>query len=147
MDVPHPLITCNRCQCLLDGIAYRTACFHLLCTSCAKESFEEGVTCSVCSTVLSKGDVNEVTIGVPSQSNVMDQLFQALLCDLQSENLVDNLSKIRSAAEEVEKFMFTQLSHEAKQQLEARKTISRDKTVLEHQLVCFCPFIDIFAFS
>ena len=137
MDVSHqhPLITCNRCQCVVDGIAYRTACFHLLCTTCAKESFSEGVTCSVCSTVLSKGDVKEVTVGVPNQSNVVDQLFQAVLCDLQSENLIDNLYKIRLATAEIEQFVCTQLYHEANQQLEARKAVLRDKTAFEHQLV------------
>lgn len=129
------VVSCNRCHSSVDGIAYRTACFHLFCPTCAKESFADGVTCSVCSTVLSKGDVKEVTIGVTSQLNAADVLFQLAYSDPQAEGLIANLHQIRMASADIEQFICTQLLHDANRQLEARKTVMREKAALDQQMV------------
>jgi hypothetical protein len=145
-------VTCNRCGTGVDGIAYRTACFHLLCPSCAKEAFQHGVTCSVCNSVLSKGDVKEITVGVPAQYGAADALFQLVYGEgTTTDAVIRGLSNVRLAAANVEQFVCTQLLHDAAVQLEARRATTRDKAALENQLVravfhfCFFTLIQFHA--
>jgi hypothetical protein len=84
-------LSCNSCHANVDGIAYRTSCLHLLCPACAKLSFVDGHTCSICSTVLSKGEVKETVIGTSAQIEMSDSLYQIAFSTADLRNILGNL--------------------------------------------------------
>ena len=57
------VICCNVCRNAVDGMAFRTSCFHLLCPMCAQESFQNGHKCPICNKTLEQQDVHEMTLG------------------------------------------------------------------------------------
>lgn len=130
-------LSCNSCHSQIEGIAYRTSCLHLLCPACAKHSFADGRTCVVCSSVLSKGKVKEVVIGVAAQVEISSSLFQMAFATANLGSIVDNLDSMRHAFAELENLVSTQLLLEASQlQGSARKAL-QDNEILHDQLVRF----------
>ena len=136
MKINHPTLSCNSCRSHVDGIAYRTTCLHLLCPTCAKNSFADGHTCSICSTVLLKGEVKEAVIGVSRQTDVTDSLFQIAFSKTCLGDIVENLHGLRLAFAELEKFVSSQLLLEAAQQQEASMKEFDENKRLCIQLVC-----------
>ena len=135
MEISHPPLSCNSCRSHVDGIAYRTSCLHLLCPTCAKNSFAAGHTCVICSTVLSKGEVTEAVIGVSGQINVADSLFQIAFSKASLGGIVENLHGMRLAFAELENFVSAQLLFEAGQHQEASMKEFSDNKNLCNQLV------------
>jgi hypothetical protein len=111
----NPALSCNSCRSHVDGIAYRTACLHLLCPTCAKSCFANGHTCTICRTVLSKGDVKEAVIGVSAQVDIDDAFFQMAFSTINLSDLVENLNRMRQAFAQLENFVSTQLLLETSQ--------------------------------
>jgi hypothetical protein len=128
-------LSCNSCHAHVDGIAYKTNCLHLLCPTCAKESFADGHTCAICSTVLSKGEVKEAVIGVSAQVEVADSLFQIAFSTADLGDVVGNLNCMRLAFAQLENFVSTQLLFEASLQRESTMKVVQDNGDLRNQLV------------
>jgi hypothetical protein len=129
------IVSCNFCNNSVDGVAYRTACSHLLCPGCAKNSFVDGHTCIICGAVLSKGEVREAVIGVSAQLDVTDSLFQVAFSRTDFADIIENLQSMRCAFAELEKFVSAQLLHEASRQKDATLKILGDCDNLNEELV------------
>ncbi len=54
---------CNLCLSKVQGQAYRTACRHLYCETCAFTHFSSQRTCAVCESPLSEDGVIDLCIG------------------------------------------------------------------------------------
>ena len=135
MQEKNLVVTCNYCNNSVDGVAYRTSCSHLLCPACAKSSFVDGHTCTICSAVLSKGEVREAVIGVSAQINIADSLFQVAFSRTNFTEIIENLQSMRSAFAELEKFVSAQLLHEASRQKDAALKTLGDFDHLNDELV------------
>lgn len=128
-------LSCNSCHTNVDGIAYRTSCMHLLCPACAKHSFADGRTCTICSTVLSKGKVKEAVIGASAQVEVSDSLFQLAFSSANLVSIVGNLDNMRNAFVDLENFVSTQLLFEASQQQASAMKAAMENESLIDELV------------
>ena len=128
-------VSCNFCNNSVDGVAYRTSCSHLLCPGCAKSSFVDGHTCMICSAVLSKGEVREAVIGVSSQLDIAESLFQVAFSRTNFTDIIENLQSMRRAFAELEKFVSAQLLHEASRQKDAASKMLGDCDHLNEELV------------
>lgn len=137
-------LSCNSCHANVDGIAYRTSCLHLLCPACAKLSFVDGHTCSICSTVLSKGEVKETVIGISGQIEMADSLYQIAFSTADLRNILGNLHCLRLAFSELENFVSTQLLFEASFAQESTTKALQETEDLSNQLVKFSFFTMFF---
>ena len=135
MQEKNLVISCNFCNNLVDGVAYRTSCSHLLCPGCAKTSFVDGHTCMICSAVLSKGEVKEAVIGVSAQLDIADSLFQVAFSRTNFTDIIENLQSMRCAFAELEKFVSAQLLHEASRQKDAALKMLGDCDQLNDEMV------------
>ena len=135
MEDSSSSLSCNSCRAHIDGIAYRTSCLHLLCSACAKHSFADGRTCLICGTVLSKGKVKEVVIGVPAQVEISSSLFQMAFSSANLGSIVDNLDSMRHAFAELENLVSTQLLLETSQLQRSAGKALQDNEILHDQLV------------
>jgi hypothetical protein len=144
MQDSNSALSCNSCQANVDGIAYRTSCLHLLCPACAKHSFADGHTCSICSTVLSKGEVKEAVIGVSAQIEMADSLYQIAFSSPDFRNILGNLHNMRLAFSELENFISTQLLFEAASAQESTIKTLRENEDMSNQLVKFTQYLRFF---
>lgn len=134
MEIP---LLCNSCHSKVDGIAYRTSCFHLFCPSCAKQIFSDGFTCNICTSVLSKGDVREVVIGAPSNPDISDAFYQMAIASTSFESITQNLQRIRHVMANIEQFVTIQLLYCIEITEGNRLEILRSNDALSSTLVRF----------
>ena len=110
-------LTCNICNQKVDGIAYRTSCFHLLCPSCSREAFEVGCRCPVCDTKLSITDVKELTIGVKdigsNNGDFIDKTYQYVFQSTNWEDIINFHHNYCQDLSIATKFLFCQLKDQA----------------------------------
>ena len=142
MEDSNSSLSCNSCRALVDGIAYRTSCLHLLCPACAKHSFADGRTCLICSAVLSKGKVKEVVIGVPAQVEISSSLFQMAFSSANLGGIVNNMDRMRHEFAELENFVSTQLLLETSQLQRSTGKALQENEILHDQLVRIVYFDD-----
>lgn len=122
-------LLCNSCQCTVDGIAYRTRCYHFYCPTCAKNAFQNDSFCPICNSSLNENDVNEVTIGIPSVT-LMDSLFQNALQSGSWDRINDNLQQISLGVMELTRFVTSQLLFEVSLSAMRRKAAEQER---DHQ--------------
>ena len=128
-------ISCNVCQNRVDGLAFRTVCYHLLCPRCAQESFQGGNKCPICSCVLEQRDVSEMTLGMECSNDLVEAIYQNLFERTNWSNICESHEKLISATAYVSTFLFTQLTLEVRKEEEDKNSHRRKAEILQEELV------------
>ena len=140
MEEPVPVI-CNVCESRdegLRGLAYVTSCNHLVCKRCAQDS--KGTHCPVCRVSLGEGDIQEVYVGLRSQtdSSIKKSMIEATLASTYWEDVTRNSAQVSEIAVDIVKLIQAQLlfmnakKHAAGQEDQRRQKAQRDEMEQVH---------------
>jgi hypothetical protein len=103
-------LLCNSCYSPVDGIGYRTKCFHFYCPSCAKSAFQSSTQYPICTTQLGDEDVTEVTLGMPStKSALQGYLYQHVLESTAWEDVQHSLNRLLMGVMDCQHFVTSQM--------------------------------------
>jgi hypothetical protein len=133
-----PRLLCNVCCSGVDGIAFRTTCGHFYCPPCAKNTFGQSSSCSLCQCRLTDCDVIEVSVGIPvAEDAVIGNMYQALLQSTEFFQIAQKLAKLTTCLTNVTTFVTSQLFHSALQSEKLRSNATRSVEGYAEQLVIF----------
>jgi hypothetical protein len=109
-------LLCNSCHSPVDGIGYRTKCFHFYCPTCAKSAFQSSTHCPICTTQLGDEDVSEINVGIPTtKSALTTYLFQHVLESTAWEDVQHSLDRLLLGVMDCQHFVTSQMLLEVSQ--------------------------------
>jgi hypothetical protein len=101
-------LTCNICQRVVEGIAFRTTCRHYFCPACCQQG--GGCRCPICSIALNAHDMREFVVGMEPPLFPLDSVFQSILHSPNWMSILDSQKQFALGLIEFNEFINTQLA-------------------------------------